>query len=80
MEARYISSTYTTDIKDTLECNKWMTEKGAEGVSGYIAYAIFFSFFAKFTKKYKKKTSSFRLGLFFLLIYAFSCFVTLCSF
>ena len=44
MEARYISSTYTTDIKDTLECNKWMTEKGAEGVSGYIAYAIFFSF------------------------------------
>lgn len=45
MEARYISSTYTTDIKDTLECNKWMTEKGAEGVSGYIAYAIFFFFF-----------------------------------
>ena len=44
MEARYISSTYTTDIKDTLECNKWMTEKGAEGVSGYIAYAIFFLF------------------------------------
>lgn len=27
MEAQYISSMYTTDIEDSLECNKWMTER-----------------------------------------------------
>lgn len=56
MEARYISSTYTTDIKDTLECNKWMTEKGAEGVSGYIAYAIFFFFFREIYNHFNERS------------------------
>ena len=60
MEARYISSMYTTDIKDTLECNKWMTEKGAEGVSGYIAYAIFFLFHKIYKYYYERMGQALR--------------------
>ena len=47
MEARYVSSMYTTDTEDSLECNKWMTDKGAEGDNGYIAYMILFFFSSK---------------------------------
>ena len=54
MDAQYVSSMYTIDTEDTFACTKWMTDKGAEGVSGYIAYVIllfFLSYFIFFTRE-----------------------------
>ena len=48
MDAQYVSSMYTIDTEDTFACTKWMTDKGAEGVSGYIAYAILLFFLSYF--------------------------------
>ena len=45
MDAQYVSNMYTIDTEDTFACTKWMTDKGAEGVSGYIAYVILLFFY-----------------------------------
>ena len=50
MEAQYISSMYTTDIEDTLECNEWMTERVLRGLTAIIAYAIFLFIFFFFKR------------------------------
>ena len=46
MDAQYVSNMYTIDTEDTFACTKWMTDKGAEGVSGYIAYVILLFFYS----------------------------------
>ena len=48
MDAQYVSNMYTIDTEDTFACTKWMTDKGAEGVSGYIAYVILLFFLSYF--------------------------------
>ena len=48
MDAQYVSNMYTIDTEDTFACAKWMTDKGAEGVSGYIAYVILLFFLSYF--------------------------------
>ena len=55
MDAQYVSNMYTIDTEE-LGVPSGLTDKGAEGVSGYIAYVILLFFYlilffllAKFT-------------------------------
>lgn len=47
MDAQYVSSMYTTDTEE-LGVPSGLTDKGAEGVSGYIAYVILLFLFLSY--------------------------------
>ena len=46
MDAQYVSSMYTVDTEE-LGVPSGLTDKGAEGVSGYIAYVILLFFLSR---------------------------------